>query len=1264
MDKNNQLLVLGNKVKWILLLIAIVLLGVSIAIDVFKAPNTETEHYAQILQDYLKQEEKVADAIVENTEFLNKFIDKSTVSDLEYEIFNQKFTLLVYEKDSLIFWNNTRVGFGIDESKKYFLHSKDEYQKRGALDKSTHLYASKNAIYYTKEKQLDDGKLVVVLIPIKYIYKYVTNSIYLENIFGVDAYDDTEDITIPKDLRLTLNLEEASSLVKNLKGEVVFGLKMEKPVRSTKVDNALFVLNLLAFILFLIVISHTTLIFINKNEYWKGLTFLIVSIVLLRVFMSYLGFSDHFISISFFEEKISSHLFSATIGDLLINSILVLWVSIFFHRTFYEERFKELPNIQKYAIAFFIYLFIVCIILFVTDILKNLVLETDIPFDFNAVAKINVQSFMAIIGVLLLMMSLFFFTHKTSNIIHKMELGMMNRIFVLLGAISIAYLSAWALGVDLPLILLFLFSNIYILSFDLFVEKDSTSFAWIIVWLIIFSGFSASFIYRYNIEKEYNKRLEYAELLSKERDAVLEKEMVELYNQSKDDEDLLNVVINKFSEKEVEEIFEQNHSIDSRFLFYKVYFHLFIEDSTEIVALDKDSEKILNVFKDDRTKIQENLHYVSSSSSRGFYYIRLYFPIDNYTKKLIILEFEHSVGESESAYTELFINENYKKAEDILQYNFAIYKGRRLVEQNGNGYSSFISEDQEIPKLGEYKFSNHEGKSYLTYHDRNGMLVIINQNLPEFTSQFRSLFAYLFTIMVLVLSFFVLINALVQLIFRGASLFYQTTTSLRNRIQISVILMILFSFIVIGFITIFFFDAKNTEYHDKRFDRKAQSVRGSMAREISRWNIDRDSIDRWKQIAKPVSQIHRTDVNIYSLEGKLIASSMQEVFSKGLSAPFINAKALYDLQVKKKEITRMDKENAEQIGELKYVSQYEMLKNTKGDLIAYLGIPYYAHESKLASDTSDFISTLLNIYVILLLMAGLIAIWVARSITRPIAELGEKMKELKIGKKNEPIIWKDSKDELSELVIEYNKMIQKLEDSAELLAQSEREGAWREMAKQVAHEIKNPLTPMKLSIQYLEYASQSNPDNIEGMIKRVSRTLIEQIDNLSHIATEFSNFAKMPRAENEEFIINSTVQSVYDLFVNEREDVEMEISLPKEKIPVYADKKQLLRVLNNIIKNAIQAIPEDRKGKIHVELNKLNEEKFQVAVHDNGTGIEKDMFEYIFIPHITTKSSGTGLGLAMSKNIVESLGGKIYFKSTVGVGTTFFIEMPIYKDED
>jgi nitrogen fixation/metabolism regulation signal transduction histidine kinase len=301
------------------------------------------------------------------------------------------------------------------------------------------------------------------------------------------------------------------------------------------------------------------------------------------------------------------------------------------------------------------------------------------------------------------------------------------------------------------------------------------------------------------------------------------------------------------------------------------------------------------------------------------------------------------------------------------------------------------------------------------------------------------------------------------------------------------------------------------------------------------------------------------------------------------------------------------------------------------------------------------------VYIFLFLLAGAVSIAVGNSITRPLSRLAENVKKFKLGKHNEALQW-DSNDEIGILIKNYNNLTTEVVNSAELLAKTQRDMAWREMAKQVAHEIKNPLTPMKLNIQYLEKVIQSDPDSAHLMIQRISGTLIEQINNLTQIADEFSNFATLPKAANEKIILNEVVEHIHDLF-RKRDDMEIELLEPMNEIYVFADRNHLVRVLNNIVKNAIQAVPEYRRGKIIIDLQVVDA-MARIKVSDNGLGIPEDMKDKVFTPNFTTKSSGTGLGLAISANMMETMNGRIYFNSKPNEGTDFYIELPLIRNEE
>ncbi|MDD3861228.1 MAG: ATP-binding protein, partial [Bacteroidales bacterium] len=394
----------------------------------------------------------------------------------------------------------------------------------------------------------------------------------------------------------------------------------------------------------------------------------------------------------------------------------------------------------------------------------------------------------------------------------------------------------------------------------------------------------------------------------------------------------------------------------------------------------------------------------------------------------------------------------------------------------------------------------------------------------------------------------------------------------------------------------------------------------------------------------------------YDLNGLLLSSSRIELYDKGLKGRYLDTEANRQLLVNNAGTVIID----ESIDNINYLSAYIPFRNYNNEIIAYLNLPYFARQSEFTEEISNFVIAFSNIFLILIILSVVISVFISRQLTRPLVLIQEKIKSMDIKRKAEKIVYSKN-DELGGLIREYNRKVDELSESANKLAQSERETAWREMAKQIAHEIKNPLTPMKLSVQYLERAYDMNDKNWEQTFRKVSKTLIEQIDILSGIASEFSNFAKMPASKKEIINLPDIINTSVQLFENtENIDFDVKIDI-KSSGNVNADKEQMLRVFNNLIKNSIQAIPDGRKGDITISLYELDK-SYIIKVVDNGCGIPEYMKPKIFQPNFTTKSAGMGLGLSMVKSMLISNNATIHFNTEENKGTEFIIEMPIEED--
>lgn len=477
--------------------------------------------------------------------------------------------------------------------------------------------------------------------------------------------------------------------------------------------------------------------------------------------------------------------------------------------------------------------------------------------------------------------------------------------------------------------------------------------------------------------------------------------------------------------------------------------------------------------------------------------------------------------------------------------------------------------------------------------------------------------------------------------------------SLRSRIFVSMILLVLGASILIAAITLYHYKDQAENYHRDRLGRKEEAIREnikyvlqSTTHEVIPQNIklifkERDKIYE-------MAQVHNMPLNIYSLDGKLLVKSKENFFTDP-SEQRIDPDVLERLHsaADKRVALKMIKDD--QV----YQSSYTLITDNQYRPLAILNLPYLQEEDFLDRELNSFLERLAEAYLFMLLIAISLAYFLSNYITRSLKTITDKINQTRLDKRNQKVEISGASEEIYTLVSAYNAMIDQLEESAVKLATSEREQAWREMAKQVAHEIKNPLTPMRLSVQSFQRKFDPQDPLVHQKMEEYSNTLIQQIDTLSSIASAFSNFAKMPAQQKETLNVPKIVKLALDIF---NEDY-ISFNTEKDEIQAKFDRTQLIRVVTNLVKNAIQATDGVKNPHVMISV-KEEEENVCVIIADNGVGISEENKEKIFEPKFTTKSSGMGLGLAMVKNIVETYNGNITFTSQKDKGTVFKVHFP------
>jgi len=483
--------------------------------------------------------------------------------------------------------------------------------------------------------------------------------------------------------------------------------------------------------------------------------------------------------------------------------------------------------------------------------------------------------------------------------------------------------------------------------------------------------------------------------------------------------------------------------------------------------------------------------------------------------------------------------------------------------------------------------------------------------------------------------------------------------SLRVRIFLSLIFITLIASFLIAIVSIYQFKKEAREYHQDRLERKENSIKEHISYVLATttYPLNTENLPLiFRERIHELANIHETEINIYDLEGNLLKSS-----KAAFSVDTINQNIpQYILRIIRSTAEKRFVDLKTTADNKKFRSSYSYIKDTKFKPLGILNLPYIEDDGYYEKEISNFTTRFVQVYSFMMLISVIIAYFLSSYITKSIKEVSDRLKETRLNEVNEKIHMGDAPQEISLLVTAYNNLVDDLDESVALLAQKEREEAWREMAKQVAHEIKNPLTPMRLTVQSFQRKFDPADPNIKEKLAEYSNTLIQQIDTMTSVASAFSNFASLPAQQNETINLVKIVQLALEIFT----EGYITFHANEPQIITRMDRTQLIRIITNLVKNATQAMGETQENpQIDVRVYREGD-RAKITVTDNGKGITIEDKSHIFEPKFTTKTSGMGLGLGIIKNIVENYHGAINFDSKVGRGTTFYVSLPIIQSGD
>ncbi len=1056
--------------------------------------------------------------------------------------------------------------------------------------------------------------------------------------------------------------------VVSLDGKTLFHLAKINAFRGARFNIFLLLVIFIAILVLLVVVHNMAQAIAANYGRVAGILFLALTLLLFRILIYRFPEILRLRQYELFDPTIyGSNYVLRSLGDLLINALLFCWLVLFIRQEMGEYTLPDFrESWKRWTTLVVILAMLTGTTLLFADIVHSLVADARISFNVTNFFSLTVYSFVGFIILAALALSYFFFTQILLRLIRGIAASNPLPVFVIVASLGLSFLTV---NGETALIELDIYVLIWLLLYLLVMTRNLFSglhyrfnVSEVLFWLFIFSGSISVIIIFENRKKELEQRKGFAEKLAEQIDPTSEKLMsmsLIYYNN-----DFLSREFGRFRDM-AQNHFLKDSLVNNNFSGYLSRYdtRVYTYDSAEKplfnqVPVSYDTLNTIFKLQGKATTIPNLMYFEKSFDKFSYIYKKVIQSSTGHLLGTLFIQAEPRNYKSDGLVPRLTRQGKEFLPEYSPFYSYAIYNGSELVNYYNNYPFATQLNDSLIPKTDFYQRSSG-GYDELWHRIADDKMIVIVKKDNVFIEAI-TLFSYLFSAFLVLVALLWLGSVLIKTGLHWKQLRAFLQLNIRSQIHTTIIFVSLFLFVVIGVSTIFFLINRYNLNNQDRLSASLKVTEGEIANLLASYHPQDYQgnamlsvpLGDLEKIVNSTAEIQGAYINLYDLSGNLVVSSNPFIYTKGILSDQMNPLAYYYM----KRLKSVEYFNQEKMGGIGFQSIYCPIRIGKSQASAYLNIPSFNTEDELNDEISRFLITIINLNVFIFLVAGTIAVFLTNRITTSFRLISEKMREVNLSKTNETIEWKKN-DEIGGLITEYNKMVKKLVESASALAKSEREGAWREMARQVAHEIKNPLTPMKLSIQYLQKANSNNAVNVKELTTNVARTLVEQIDHLSKIASDFSQFANIGNPRKETFDLHEMLSSLVSLYET-MENLLFKWVPVHGKAFVHADRTQLNRLFTNLLQNAFEACNDRERCVISVS-EEWRDDSILIKISDNGEGIPEQMRSKIFIPNFTTKSSGTGLGLAMSKTIVEQAKGTIWFETEVNAGTTFFVELPL-----
>ncbi|MTI21260.1 HAMP domain-containing histidine kinase [Fulvivirga sp. RKSG066] len=996
-----------------------------------------------------------------------------------------------------------------------------------------------------------------------------------------------------------------------------------------------------------------------KGDVERGFLTLVTLLLLLRSGMLAFNFPARWISSSLFDSRFfASSSINPSLGDLLLNLTAALFLCLYlfnnYHKFSLSNKFLKAQGLKTRVVSVILAGLMILVLHIEYLAFQTIYHNSQITFDINQSINFELNRVVGFLIFIILSIAIFFVHHVLYKLFEKRNKRKRDfftnyavgaALFAIINLIiGQQFFEVLAISVGLTL-------TLYITALPNYLTKVRYNtflyFFTIIIGTAILGAFA---VFKFEKEREFERKQKFATQFLIDNDNLAEYLLSELNKKLEDDVFIQSTMASPFLSKSIIKSKIRQVLLSSYFDKYDVKIYLYNSNGEPFDdkpgALDPAELREFNVeeYKTD----YEGIYYINKL---GAEVTKRYLDFVEIKKRgisvgYVIIDLNLKRIIPENVYPELLVDNAFLFPYQDANYSYAVFNGDQILYNSGsfNYNTDFNKELLESISIYETGLSS-SGYSHLAVRDPDGRVVVISSNLHPW-SDVISNFSFLFLIQVFTL---LILTALYALYFS----FQNSSLNYSARIQLYLNIAFFLPLFAVSITTLSLINSSFKKEVNEDYYKKARSISSNVSDDLDQYindlTIDREDLpNKLSQVAK----FSGVDVNLFSTRGRLIATSQPLIYENNLLSKYINPVAY----TKIKEYGENAYIARESVGTLTYNTTYYGVKSFgTGDLIGILSIPFFQSEYALEQNQIEVLSNVINIFTIIFIVFLLISYLAAKWLTFPLSFITQKLKKTTLTGFNEPLVWK-AEDEIGLMVGEYNKMLINLEESKKALARSEKETAWREIAQQVAHEIKNPLTPMKLTLQHLSRKLLGRPD--EKDLERPINTLLHEIETLNDIASSFSSFAKLPIPENERYDIVPVIRKSVNLH-SATKHVKINLDVHDEHVYTLGDEQLMGRIISNIIINAVQASEEEKT--IDITLNVSDNRRLLLEIKDDGPGIDESIRGKVFLPNFSTKETGSGIGLAIAKHGVEHAGGKIWFETEDGNGTSFYIELPMVE---